>query len=233
MAAHVQLGYASTIHAAQGITADTSHTVLTGAESRQQLYVALTRGRHANHLHLAMAGDGAEHTIIRPDSTRPPTAGDLLERILTRDEAAHSATTTAAALTDPATTLHEAATRYRDALATAAVHTLGGDWATRIDTLADQTATTLTGRTLTDQPAWPTLRAHLAWHTLTGADPAHLLTTAATARDTATAHDLAAVLDWRLDPTHRRPAGQRAGAVALARGDPPRPRHAPAVGGRI
>ena len=75
--------------------------------------------------------------IIRPDTTRPPTAGDLLERILTRDEAAHSATSTAAALTDPATTLHQAATRYRDALATAAVHILGADWATRIDTLAD------------------------------------------------------------------------------------------------
>ncbi|MGB8385861.1 MAG: AAA family ATPase, partial [Dermatophilaceae bacterium] len=42
VAEHVQLGYASTIHAAQGLTADTSHTVLTGTESRQQLYVALT-----------------------------------------------------------------------------------------------------------------------------------------------------------------------------------------------
>ena len=52
-----------------------------------------------------MAGDGAEHSIIRPDSTHPPTAGDLLERIVTRDDTAHSATTTAAALTDPATNL--------------------------------------------------------------------------------------------------------------------------------
>ena len=101
------------------------------------------------------------------------------------------------------------------------MHTLGGDWATRIDTLADQSATTLTGRTLTDQPAWPTLRAHLAWHTLTGADPAHLLTTAATARDTGTAHDLAAVLDWRLDPTHRRPAGQEPGPLPWLAAIPP------------
>ena len=141
VAEHVRLGYATTIHAAQGITADTNHTVLTGAESRQQLYVALTRGRDENHLHLAMAGDGAEDTIIRPNTTHPPTAGDLLERILTRDDTAHSATTTARTLTDPATTLNEAATRYRDALATAAVHVLGGDWVSRIDTLADQHAT--------------------------------------------------------------------------------------------
>ena len=32
------LGYATTIHAAQGVTADTMHGLLTGRESRQQLY---------------------------------------------------------------------------------------------------------------------------------------------------------------------------------------------------
>jgi hypothetical protein len=32
------LGYATTIHAAQGVTADTMHGLLTGQESRQQLY---------------------------------------------------------------------------------------------------------------------------------------------------------------------------------------------------
>ena len=52
VARHVQLGYACTVHAAQGQTVDTSHTVLTGSESRQLLYVALTRGRRANHLYL-------------------------------------------------------------------------------------------------------------------------------------------------------------------------------------
>ena len=56
VAAHVSLGYAATVHAAQGITADTCHTVATGDETRQLLYVAMTRGRHANHLHLATAG---------------------------------------------------------------------------------------------------------------------------------------------------------------------------------
>ena len=38
------LGYATTIHAAQGVTADTMHGLLTGDESRQQLYTMLTRG---------------------------------------------------------------------------------------------------------------------------------------------------------------------------------------------
>jgi len=53
VAQHVQLGYASTVHGAQGATVDTTHTVVTGAESRQGLYVALTRGRHENQLYLS------------------------------------------------------------------------------------------------------------------------------------------------------------------------------------
>jgi len=57
-AEHVQLGYATTIHTAQGLTADTSHTLLTGDENRHQLYTAITRGRGENHLHCATpAGD--------------------------------------------------------------------------------------------------------------------------------------------------------------------------------
>ena len=45
----VELGYACTIHGAQGVTADVLHGIATGAETRQQLYTMLTRGRHANH----------------------------------------------------------------------------------------------------------------------------------------------------------------------------------------
>src|SRR6185437_15675393 len=46
------LGYATTIHGAQGVSADTMHGLLAGQESRQQLYTMLTRGRHANHVYL-------------------------------------------------------------------------------------------------------------------------------------------------------------------------------------
>jgi conjugative relaxase-like TrwC/TraI family protein len=40
-----RLGYATTIHAAQGVTADSMHGLVAGLESRQQLYIMLTRGR--------------------------------------------------------------------------------------------------------------------------------------------------------------------------------------------
>jgi hypothetical protein len=52
---------------------------------------------------------------------------------------------------------------------------------------------------LTDEPAWPTLRAHvLALAVETGEHPLRHLLTAASAGDFRTADDMAAVLDWRL-----------------------------------
>jgi ATP-dependent exoDNAse (exonuclease V) alpha subunit len=81
------LGYATTIHAAQGVTADTMHGLVTGLESRQQLYTMLTRGRAANHLYLQVVGDGDPHSIIRPETIAPRTPTETLKQILARDEA--------------------------------------------------------------------------------------------------------------------------------------------------
>ena len=47
------------------------HGLLTGQESRQQLYTMLTRGRHANHLYLQVVGDGDPHSLIRPETVAP------------------------------------------------------------------------------------------------------------------------------------------------------------------
>ena len=85
------LGYATTIHTAQGVSADTMHGLLTGQESRQQLYTMLTRGRHANHLYLQVFGDGDPHTLIRPDTIAPRTPTETLQQIIARDEAPVSA----------------------------------------------------------------------------------------------------------------------------------------------
>jgi hypothetical protein len=76
------LGYASTVHTAQGVTADTMHGVVTGVESRQQLYTMLTRGRTGNHVYVSVVGDGDPHAVIQPDSLHPRTATELLEQIL-------------------------------------------------------------------------------------------------------------------------------------------------------
>ena len=82
------------------------HGMLTGRESRQQLYTMLTRGRHANHLYLRVVGDGDPHNLIRPDTVAPPTPTETLHQILVRDDSPTSATTTLRELHDPAARLH-------------------------------------------------------------------------------------------------------------------------------
>ena len=196
---NVQLGYATTVHGAQGVTADTSHTVTAGSESRQQLYVAITRGRQANHVYLNAAMDGDEHSVITPAATHPLTALNMLEQILARDEAQPSATTTAARVNDPSTALTQATARYLDALHTAAADLLGADPMAALEAHAEQLAPGIV-----DSPAWPTLRGHLALLAAEGQQPEAAFTAALRAREIDTAGDVAAVLDWRLDPTHTR-----------------------------
>ena len=193
---NVTLGYATTVHGAQGITADTCHTVGNGQESRQLLYVAMTRGRHANHLYLTTAGDGDPHSIITRDALLPPTAGDILARALQRDDAPVSAATAEQRLADPTSRLQAVADRYHHALTTAAEDRLGVERLAEIDTAADSVV-----QGLTRCETYPTLRAHLALLALDSHDPTGILIHAAAAsRGLADARDVAAVLDWRLDP---------------------------------
>jgi conjugative relaxase-like TrwC/TraI family protein len=187
------LGYATTIHAAQGVTADTMHGLLTGQESRQQLYTMLTRGRHANHLYLQVVADGDPHTLIRPDTISPRTPSETLQQILGRDETPVSASTVLRELNDPAARLFQAVQRYTDGLHVAAEQLVGPQTVAELDQ-ADQY---LPG--LTTEPAWPTLRAHLLdLAAETGQHPLRHLQTAAAGRDLQTAGDMAAVLYWRL-----------------------------------
>jgi len=197
------LGYATTIHAAQGVSADTMHGLLTGQEPRQQLYTMLTRGRHTNHLYLQVVGDGDSHALIRPDTVSPRTPTETLREILARDEAPVSASTLLRELKHPAARLFDAVQRYTDSLHVAAEQLVGSQAVAELDK-ADQYVPGLTA-----EPAWPTLRAQLlALAAETGEHPLRHMLAAASGRDLRTAGDMAAVLDWRLTaltPTIRGP----------------------------
>jgi conjugative relaxase-like TrwC/TraI family protein len=188
------LGYATTIHSAQGVSADTMHGLATGQESRQQLYTMLTRGRVANHLYLQVVGAGDPHTLIRPETVAPRTPTETLQQILARDDAPTSATTLLRGLSDPAAGLFDAVQRYTDGLLVAAEQLVGHEIVRLLDTGADQVVPELT-----NEPSWPTLRAHLlALAAETGEHPLLHLQIAAAGRELHTAGDMAAVLDWRL-----------------------------------
>jgi hypothetical protein len=195
------LGYATTIHSAQGVSADTMHGLVAGQESRQQLYTMLTRGRHANHLYLQVVGDGDPHTVIRPDTVSPRMPTETLQQILTRDEAPASANTLLRELNDPAGRLFQAVQRYTDGLHVAAEQLVGPRTVAELDQ-ADQYVPGLT-----TESAWPTLRAQLLTVAAeTGEHPLRHLLIAASGRDLGTAGDMAAVLHWRLTAlTHTDP----------------------------
>jgi hypothetical protein len=169
------------------------HGLLTGQESRQQLYTMLTRGRTANHVYLQVVGDGDPHTLIQPETVAPPTPTETLQQILARDEASVSASTMLRELNNPAARLFQAVQRYTDGLQIAAEQLLGPQTVADLD----RVDTYIPG--LTAEPAWPTLRAHLVdLAAETGEHPLRHLQTAASGRDLSTAGDMAAVLHWRL-----------------------------------
>jgi hypothetical protein len=207
------LGYASTVHTAQDVTADTVHGVVTGEESRQQLYTMVTRGRAANHIYVSAVGNGDPHTVMRPDTILPSTATELLEQILARDGSPRSASTLLREQQAPAVRLGESVGRYLDALHLAAEDVTGSSAVQAVETAANQL---LPG--LSDEPAWPTLRSHLLLLAAAGADPVAELLTAAAQHELTSAHDQAAVIDSRIQDVNKVISG---GAVAVAAGRSP------------
>lgn len=67
VAEHVDLGYAITAHRAQGMTVDTSHVVITGSTTRENFYVAMTRGRQSNIAYVALDRPDDSHAAPSPE----------------------------------------------------------------------------------------------------------------------------------------------------------------------
>ncbi|MGD9620604.1 MAG: MobF family relaxase [Mycolicibacterium sp.] len=82
---HITLGYATTVHSAQGVTADTCYSLMGVKTGRTLAYVAMTRGRDSNKAYLYEKFRGEldhEHTS--------PTGTDEIH-ILSRGSAKHAA----------------------------------------------------------------------------------------------------------------------------------------------
>ncbi len=86
------LGYATTVHRAQGATADTSHLVTGSGMTREHLCVAPTRGRHANHAYVPVDITGPETETHQQHPDSDVTGRELLDRILATTCAEVSAT---------------------------------------------------------------------------------------------------------------------------------------------
>ncbi|MFD0432206.1 hypothetical protein ACFQ60_48155 [Streptomyces zhihengii] len=100
VAAHCELGYASTIHRSQGMTVDTSHALASARSTRADVYVQLTRGARTNRLYVALE-DGAH-------------LDDALAAIAARRRAHVPATETIAALQQDRARPRQLSAEYAD-----------------------------------------------------------------------------------------------------------------------
>lgn len=67
VAKHVELGYSSTVHAAQGRTVDTCHGIVDEATSRQMWYVLMTRARNGNYAYAVAERERVADLRIGPE----------------------------------------------------------------------------------------------------------------------------------------------------------------------
>lgn len=198
---HTELGYASTIHTAQGVSVDRTRGLITGDETREQFYTLMTRGRQENHVYLEIGGDGDAHSVVTDEALRPLTPTEKLEAVLARVGASMSSTTVGREADASARQLTIAAGRYVSAVYTGAEKLIGSERVTHLEAVCEQLAPGIG-----DEPAWPALRAHLILRDANGHDAARDLTVAIAERELDGVDDRAAVLDWRLDPTGMRGA---------------------------
>jgi energy-coupling factor transporter ATP-binding protein EcfA2 len=86
---HVELGYAITVHRAQGRTVDTAHALIDDTATRESLYVAATRARAGNHLYLTSVA--ASDTDDLSHATTSGGEAERLARILEQTASTASA----------------------------------------------------------------------------------------------------------------------------------------------
>lgn len=191
----VELGYASTVHSAQGLTVDTSHTVASARTGPQAFYVGMTRGQDSNTAYV--------ETISVPPDSPPGAVHDAVHR----DPMAVLVGSLELAQPDRAAVEEmEASAEEMGSVVTAGERfacvsemAVAGRTAALLDRLTDEgKLTDLERRRLAADQGTPMLSTLLRQVEVAGHDPEHVLTEAVTANSLDSARSIASVLHDRV-----------------------------------
>ncbi|MER6433768.1 MobF family relaxase [Streptomyces sp900105245] len=176
VAAQCELGYASTIHRAQGMTVDTSHALASAPSTREGVYVQLTRGARTNRLYVAIEdGDRLD---------------DVLAAIAARRRAQLSATESIAVLQREKAAPGRLSAEFADVAERATTARLTG--------LLEHALGAERAASFMAADAYPALIRALHAAERAGFNLPRLLATTVPARGFTDPDDPAAVLTWRL-----------------------------------
>jgi len=208
---HVTLAYASTVHAAQGRTVDTTHAVLSSTSRAADAYVAMTRGRESNHAYLVTwpsPADSPSGATLDVEQRSPAAVfSDILERAEEQR--------TALAEKEQAEIDARSTKSVVDKLIDAVEHVTAGRTSRVLDKLAaDGTLTEEQREQLAVDPATRSLEQLLRRAELAGHDPEQLLTAAVERRELDDVTSPAKVLHHRISTELR---GQLTPHVTSAR----------------
>lgn len=196
----LDLGYAVTAHRAQGVTTDTAHTLIEPTSTRENVYVAMTRGREANRAYVILDRPDHDHVEPHPADNSDATARSVLYGVLQHTGAELSAHETITAEQDQWGSIAQLAAEY-ETIASAAQK---DRWATLIRTSGlteDQAEAAL------DSEAFGALTAELRRAEANHYDMQILFPRLVAARGFDDAEDIASVLHYRVARATARPAG--------------------------
>ena len=199
VADHVDLGYAVTAHRAQGVTVDTAHVLVEPPTTRENFYVAMTRGKHSNRAYVIL--DRAdEHPEPHPGDNPDATARGVLYGVLQHVGAELSAHETITVEQERWGSIAQLVAEY-ETIAAAAQR---DRWATLIRAsglTAEQADTAI------ESEAFGALTAELRRAEANHHDLDTLFPRLVAARGFTDADDIASVLHYRLARATARPAG--------------------------
>ncbi|MGO1545304.1 MAG: MobF family relaxase [Gulosibacter sp.] len=200
VAEHLELGYAVTSYRAQGVTTDTAHVLVDSSMTRENLYVAMTRGRESNQAYVAVDRPDSLHSGPHPSDDDGATGRNVLYGVLQSIGAELSAQESLVAEQETWGTIAQLAAEY-ETIAAAAQR---DRWATLLHASGLPESDAIAA---TESDAFGPLAAELRRAEANHHDVDALLPRLVRARGFDDAEDIAAVLRHRLASVTARAAG--------------------------